>query len=165
MASAAPHRARSGSLEGRAVVAYATEDDAHANVRQAAAAHAREHGDVLILYDADAASAISEPLPNEWASEGEGDRFGDRLNADDLELLGRPALARLVRQAAAGIRVGAWLPSDHGPNALVDYARSQGAHAIFVPDQLESIDVVSSLLAGDPSASDELKGPRIELRR
>jgi hypothetical protein len=118
----------------------------------------------VILYDADAAATLSEPLPNQWGSEGEGDRFGDRLSADDLEFLGRAGLARQVRQATAGIDVAAWLPKDHGPGALADYALSQGAHAIFVPDRLESIDELSSRLAGAGSPTTELDRPGVELQ-
>lgn len=149
--------------DGAAVIAYTTEDDAHAEVRQAAAAHAREHGCVVILYDAEAPGILSDPLPNQWGSEGEGDRFGDRLSADDLEFLGHGGLARQVRQTAAGVRVAGWLPKDHGPGALADYGRSQGAHAIFVPVRLESIDELSSKLVGSETTS-ELAIPGIELQ-
>ena len=149
---------------GPAVIAYTTDDDAHAEVRQAAAEHAREHGCVVILYDAEAAALLAEPMPNQWASEGEADRFGDRLTADDLEFLGRAGLARQVRQTQAGIRVAGWLPKDHGPGALADYARSQGAHAIFVPEQLESIDELSSRIAGKGTPGAELAAPGVELR-
>ena len=84
-----PQRSRARrSLAGPAVVAHTTEDDQRADVRHAAEVHAREHGCMLILFAADAASSWSEPMPNEWASEGEGDRFGDRLSAEDLEFLG-----------------------------------------------------------------------------
>jgi hypothetical protein len=150
--------------EGPAVIAYTTEDDDHAEVRQAAASHAREHGCAVILYDAEAPGVLSEPMPNQWGSEGEGDRFGDRLSADDLEFLGHAGLARQVRQTEAGIGVAGWLPKDHGPGALADYARSQGAHAIFVPDRLESIDELSSRLAGNETPTSELATPGVELR-
>jgi hypothetical protein len=149
---------------GQTVIAYTTEDDAHAEVRQAAAAHAREHGCAVILYDAEAPGVLSEPLPNQWGSEGEGDRFGDRLSADDLEFLGHAGLAGQVRQTEAGIRVAGWLPKDHGPGALAEYGRSQGAHAIFVPDRLESIDELSSKLAGNETTTSELATPGVEIR-
>jgi hypothetical protein len=150
-------------LGGPAVIAYVTEDDAHAEVRQAAAAHAREHGCVVILYDAEAPSTWSEPMPNQWGSEGEADRFGNRLTADDLEFLGRGGLARQVRQTEAGIRVGAWLPKAHGPGALADYAIEQGAHTVFVPADLQVTDELSSKLAGEPSSTTELRKPGIKL--
>lgn len=136
------------------VIAYTTEDDRHAAVRLAAIEHAREHGCVLVLYDADAASAISEPLPNQWASEGEEHRFGDRLTTADLEFLGREPLATQVREAAAsGLEVFGWLPKDHGPGALAEYAQAQGAHRIFVPETLDSIDALRSLVGDDADAS------------
>lgn len=137
------------------VIAYTTEDDQHAEVRIAAIEHAREHGCTVILYDADAASAFSEPLPNQWASEGEDRRFGDRLTTKDLEFLGREPLAVQVREAATGgVEVFGWLPKDHGPGALADYARAQGAHRIFVPAALESIDELAALVGGETDPSD-----------
>jgi hypothetical protein len=145
-------------------VAYVTEVDGHADVRRAAEGHARTHGCPLILFVADAASLWSEPLPNQWASEGERDRFGSRLGPDDLEVLGRAEVGRQVAAGrGSGVETYAWLPKDHGPGALTDYARGQGAHIIFVPDALEGIDELSSLLSGE-TAGKELDVPGIELR-
>jgi len=146
------------------VIAYSTEDDRHAAVRLAAVQHARKHGCTVIAYAADAASAWSEPMPNQWASEGEDRRFGDRLTPDDLEFLGRSPLATQVREAAAGgVEAFGWLPKDHGPKALADYAKAQRAHRIYVPSELETIDELSSLLSGAPDAIKELAGPGIEV--
>ncbi len=146
---------RPGSLDGPAVVAHTTEDDQHPEVRQAAQAHAKEHGCVLILFAADVASWLSEPMPNQWASEGEADRFGDRLSADDLDFLGRSALAEQVREShRGGIKTSAWLPKDKGVEALADYASSQGAHVVFVPESLASIDKLGPLLEADAAAPD-----------
>jgi hypothetical protein len=151
---------------GSTVVAYTTKDDEHAAVRLAAVQHARDHGCTVILYAADAASAFEEPLPNQWASEGEEKRFGDRLTTEDLEFLGRQAIADQVREAqAGGVDAFGWLPKDHGPRALADYARLQGAHRVFVPDELETIDEISSFLAGELDAVDELERPGIEIER
>jgi hypothetical protein len=74
-------------------VAYVTGDDEHRAVRHAATKHALSNESVLILYVADAASMWSEPMPNQWGSEGEGDRSGPRLGPDDLERLGRSDVA------------------------------------------------------------------------
>jgi hypothetical protein len=148
----------------RPVVAYVTTDDRHAVVRRAAEEHARAHGCVLILFVSDAASIFSEPMPNQWGSEGETDRFGSRLGPEDLEFLGRSDVGRqVVDSRRAGVETFAWLPKDHGPGALVGYAREQGAHMIFVPDELEGIDTLSSRLGG-ATASEELDVPGIELR-
>ena len=146
------------------VVAYVTGDDAYADVRQAAAEHAREHGCSLILFVADAASLWSEPMPNQWGSEGEGDRFGSRLGPDDLEALGRSDVrAQVIEGRELHVPAFAWLPKEHGAGALARYAGEQGAHLIFVPDQLESIDELSSLLAG-ATTTKELARPGIEVR-
>ena len=148
------------------VLAYTTEDDQHAAVRLAAVQHAREHECTVILYAADAASAFSEPMPNQWASEDEDKQFGDRLTTADLEFLGRQVIADQVREAqAGGIDAFGWLPKDHGPAALAEYARQQGVHRVFVPDALEAVDELSSILAGEGDAVDELQGPGIDVER
>lgn len=154
------------SSAGRApvVVAYTTGDDRHPAVRLAAVRHAREHGCTLILYDADAASAFSDPMPNQWASEGEADDLGDRLGLRQLELLGREPLATQVREArAGGVDAFGWLPKDHGPRPLADYAVSQAAHRVFAPDDLEQIDELSALLHGGSDAAEELARPGIDV--
>ena len=95
---------------------------------------------------------------------GEGDRFGSRLGPDDLEALGRSDVrAQVTSGRAAGVSAFAWLPKDHGAGALARYASEQGAHLIFVPDALEGIDEMSSLLGGSISG-DELVRPGIEVR-
>ena len=145
------HRRR--SLTGPAVVAYTTEADEFAEVRRAADDHAIAHGCVVVLYAADVASWWSEPMPNQWGSEGEGDRFGDRLSPSDLDALGRSAVAEQVRDSRrAGAKASAWLPKDKGVGALAGYASAQGAHIVFVPGSLDSIDELRALLAvGGPA--------------
>lgn len=149
---------------GPAVVAYTTGDDRHPAVRLAAVRHAREHGCTVILYDAEAASAFSDPMPNQWASEGEADDLGDRLGLLQLELLGREPLATQVREAqAGGVDAFGWLPKDHGARPLADYAISQAAHRVFAPDELEQVDELSALLQGGSGAAEKLPGPGIDL--
>ena len=148
------------------VVAYTTGDDKHPAVRLSAVDHARDHGCTVILYDSDAASAIAEPMPNQWGSEGEGRGLGDRLDPDDLEFLGRAPLGSQVREArAGGVRAYGWLPKDHGPAALAAYALDQGAHLVFVPDELETMDELSAALEGVPDAVDAVAQPGISLER
>lgn len=150
----------------RVVVAYTTGDDRHPGVRLAAIQHARKDGCTLILYDAEAASTFSEPMPNQWGSEGEGRDLGDRLDPDDLEFLGREPLATQVREArAGGVNAYGWLPKDHGPQALAAYAIEQGAHLVFVPDEPEAVDELSSALSGAPDAVEALKEPGIVVER
>ena len=106
----------------------------------------------------------SEPMPNQWSSDGEGDRFGSRLGPDDLDRLGRSDVASQVSAGrASGIPTFAWLPKDHGAGALAEYAREQGADVIFVPDKLEWIDELSSVLAGSTKGQD-VSVPGIEVR-
>jgi hypothetical protein len=150
-------------LTGAAVVVYATEDDQYAEVRQAAEGHARAHRCTLILYAADVASAFSEPMPNQWASEGEGERFSDRLSPDDLEFLGRSAIAEQVRQCRrAGVNAAAWLPKDKGVEALAAYASAEGVHAVYVPASLGSIGDLRRLLVEAHGVSDPAR-PLIDL--
>jgi hypothetical protein len=151
---------------GTSVIGYTTEGDQYAAVRLAAVQHARDHGCTVILYAADAASAFEEPMPNQWASEGEDKQFGDRLTIADLEFLGRKPIADQVREAqVGGAEASGWLPKDHGPKALAEYAREQLAHAVFVPDSLETIDELSALLAGEPDAVEDLEQPGIDVER
>ena len=146
------------------MVAYTTEDDQHAEVRHAAEVHAKAHRCMLILYAANVASLWSEPMPNQWASEGEADRFGDRLSPEDLEFLGRSAVAGQVREGRrAGVRASAWLPKDKGIEALSEYASAQGAHMVFVPESLDSIDELRPLLASAGGAR-ETAQPAVELQ-
>ncbi len=160
-------KAAGDSLAGdSSVLAYTTEDDQHAAVRLAAVTHAREHGCAVILYAADAASAFEEPMPNQWASEGEDKRFGDRLTTADLEFLGRQPIADQVREAeAGGVDAFGWLPKDHGPKALAEYARQQGVHRVFLPEALEAIDELSALLAAEPDAVEAVERPGIDVER
>lgn len=148
------------------VVAYTTGDDKHPAVRLGAVEHARDHGCSVILYDADAASAIAEPMPNQWGSEGEGRGLGNRLDPDELAFLGREPLAGQVREArAGGLQAYGWLPKDHGPAALAEYARSQGAHLVFVPDELETMDALSAAFEGAPDAADAVAQPGVRIER
>ena len=123
------------------IVASVTGDDAHVDVRRAAEEHALEHGCAIILYVVDAASVWSDPMPNQWGSEGEGDRFGSRLSPNDLEALGRADVRdQVIEGRATHVQVFAWLPKDIGSGALAQYAREQGAHLVVVADDLEDID-------------------------
>jgi hypothetical protein len=136
-----PSDARPEDIAGPAVVAYTTEADEYRPVRRAALTHAREHGCVLILYAADAAGFMSEPMPNAIDAEGAEDRFGDRLGLADLEYLGRSAIAsQVAEERAAGARAAAWLPKGHGVQALVEYAVSVSAHRLFLPEALGPYD-------------------------
>ncbi len=153
-----PQKARRRSMDGPAVVAHTTEDDQYTEVRREAQAHAKAHGCVLILYAADAASLFADPMPNEWDSDGEVERFGDRLNPDDLEFLGRSAIADQVREGQrAYVKTAAWLPKDKGVEALAEYAIAQGAHIVFVPEGLDSVEGLPPLLAGGKSGSVDLQ--------
>lgn len=160
-----PHRGRRRpSLDGPAVVAYTTEDDQYAEVRHAAEVHAKAHGCTLILYAADVASLWSEPMPNQWDSEGEAEQFGDRLSPEDLDFLGRSAIAGQVREGRReGVMASASLPKDKGIEALAEYASAQGAHIVFVPESLASIDELRPLLAAAEGARETAR-PAVELQ-
>lgn len=158
-----PHRDRP-SLDGPAVVAYATEDDQYAEVRHAAEVHAKVHGCTLILYAADVGCLLWEPMPNQLDSEGEAEQFGDRLSPEDLDVLGRSAIAGQVREGRReGVMASAWLPKDKGIEALAEYASAQGAHIVFVPESLASIDQLRPLLAAAEDARETAR-PAVELQ-
>ena len=135
----------------RLLVAYVSEDSELDHVRDAALAIGRR-GAKVILYDRDSASAFSDPMPNQWASQAEGAQFNDPLSDQELVKLGREPFARKVAAAReAGVDAWGWLASDHGTDALVAYARDHGADLILLPADLE-----------DPGLSERLKGETVD---
>jgi hypothetical protein len=131
------------------VIAVTAEDDRFRGARERGTSLAAERGSTLLLYDWDAPSLFAEPLPSWWSSEGAGDRFGDRLAADQLDEVGRSSIADQVREAErAGVPARGWLPKDHGPNALARYARAQQAAVVVLPTDLAEVAGLEALLAG-----------------
>lgn len=119
------------------IVAYTSEDDRLANVRRAAVDLARSANARLILYDIDAASPFSEPLPTWWSGEGGEKLFSDILLPEDLEAAGRHPIALQVRGARdAGVDAYAWLPGDKSVEALAEYAEKQRADLILLPNDM-----------------------------
>ena len=149
-----------GAAGARLLVAYIGEDDDLAHVATAALRLAAEHGARVILYDRDAASALSDPWPNQWGSQGEGAQFGDPLSVVGLVKLGREPLARRVAAARGeGVDAWAWLPEKHGTDALVDYARRHGADLILLPEDLDEPGLAERLLGETvDKALDEVEG-------
>jgi hypothetical protein len=122
------------------VVAYVSEDGELDHVRDAALDIGRRGGATVILYDRDSASAFSDPMPNQWASQAEGAQFHDPLSDDELVKLGREPFARKVAAAReAGVDAWGWLASDHG------------ADLILLPADLE-----------DPGLGERLKGETVD---
>jgi hypothetical protein len=140
------------TARARLVVAFVGEDDELDHVADAATAIARDSGARVILYDRDSASAFSDPIPNEWASQEEGAQFGDPLSDQDLVKLGREPFARKVAAARqAGVDAWGWLASDHGTDKAVEYAREHGADVVLLPEGLQ-----------DAGLTDRLKGETVE---
>jgi nucleotide-binding universal stress UspA family protein len=124
----------------RLLVAFVSEDADLDHVRDAAVDLARRNRARVILYDRDAASAFSDPLPNQWASQAEGAQFGDPLSDQELVKLGREPLARKVAAAREdGVDAWGWLPGEHGTDAMVDYARDRGADRLLLPAKGETV--------------------------
>ena len=135
----------------RLLVAYVSEDDELDHVRDAAVEIGRR-GAKVILYDRDSASAFADPMPNQWASQAEGAQYSDPLSDQELVKLGREPLARKVAAAReAGVDAWGWLASDHGTDALVEYARGHGADLVLLPADLE-----------DPGLAERLKGETVD---
>jgi hypothetical protein len=139
------------------IVVVTAEDDRFASARRDAAARAKAEGRALILYDWDAASFLGEPLPTWWSSEGWNRRFPDRLDPEELDAAGRSPIAAQVRELRQdGVDTYGWLPSDHGPGALAEYARGQGAAVIFVPADLKELGGIEALVNGTTRPAEEL---------
>ena len=136
----------------RLLVAYVSEDEELDHVRDAALELGASSGARVILYDRDSASALADPMPNQWGSQAEGAQFGDPLSDQDLVKLGREPFARKVAAAReAGVDAWGWLASDHGTDALVTYARDHGADLVLLPADLE-----------DPGLAERLKGETVD---
>jgi nucleotide-binding universal stress UspA family protein len=136
----------------RLLVAYVSEDDELDHVRDAAVEIGGRGGARVILYDRDSASAFSDPMPNQWASQAEGAQFGDPLSDQELIKLGREPFARKVAAARqTGVDAWGWLASDHGTDAVVQYARDHDADLLLLPADLE-----------DPGLAERLKGETVE---
>jgi hypothetical protein len=137
------------SAEPGPVVAVTAEDDRFQAARQLGQRLASEAGQPLILYDWDAPSVLAEPLPTWWSSEGSDELFSERLDARQLDTAGRSPIARQVDAARSdGVQAFGWLPSDHGPGALADYARRQHASTIVVPADLREVDGIEAAING-----------------
>ena len=126
------------SAQHHCIIAYVGEDGRYDVVRDRAMAEATSSGARLILYDADAATRLGEPLPSWWSGEGADELYGNRLGPAELEKAGRASVAREVeRGRRLGIDTWAWLPSSHGASDLADYATKQHADLLIVPSDLE----------------------------
>jgi len=119
----------------RTVIAFAGEDDRYREVSDYAARAAQASGSRLVLYDIDAAG-LQAPLPTVWSAEGTQEVFeSGRLTPEMLEGVGRHALAESVRRYRGdGVEAYGWLPGSSSLTTLVDYAESQRAHLVVVPD-------------------------------
>jgi nucleotide-binding universal stress UspA family protein len=136
----------------RVLVAYTGEDDELDHVAGAAVDLARRSGARVILYDRDAASALSDPMPNVWGSQGEGAQFGDPLSDQQLVKLGREPFARKVAAARAdGVDAWGWLAEEHGTDTMVDYARRHDADLVLLPEDVD-----------EPGLADRLRGETLD---
>ena len=102
----------------------------------------------LIAYDSSSASALTEPVASSVSAEGVGDQYGALLSPEELDKLGRSAIARRVQDARRqGIDAWGRLASAHGMGALMAFAESQHADQVLLPEEL-----------GDPSVVDRVRG-------
>ena len=139
-------------LSPNLVVAYADEEGRFDHVVEAAMDVARRSGGQLILYDASSATAFTEPIAGPVSAEGVEAQYGDPLAPEELERLGRPAIAKLALRAREdGVDAWAWLPSEHGIEALWDDARRRGADLVVLPAEL-----------AEPSVLERLRGDRLD---
>jgi hypothetical protein len=108
----------------------------------------RDTGATMILFDRDAdLGPLMSALPTDWSADGEEERFGSRLNTDDLEAAGQAGLAEQVRRLrAAGVEAFGWLPPKADAKSLAEYASEQGADSILVSaEDQDFIDGLQSL--------------------
>ncbi len=152
-----PGRDRSSSagtgVDGaRMLVAFVGEDEELDHGAGAGVELARRNHAKLVFYDRDAASAFSDPLPNQWASHREREQYGDPFSADELVRLGREPLARRVAAARReGVDAWGWLAERHGTDTMVEYARRHDADLVLLPDDLD-----------EPGLADRLKRETVD---
>jgi nucleotide-binding universal stress UspA family protein len=129
------------------IIAYTSEDGKYDAVVQAAEEAARSAAARLILYDSDAASRFSEPLPSDWSGEGSRELFdSDALSPEELEAAGRHAIAEQVRHARSrGIQAFGWLPKSKDANAIAEYADREHADLVILPSALEEPGLMGKL--------------------
>ncbi len=140
------------NLMPKLVVAYTDEEGSFDRVVEAALDVASRYGSRVVFYDASSASAFSDPIASPVSAEGVEEQFGDPLSPEELERLGRPAIAeRVARARKDGVDAWGWLPSEHGLEALWDDARKRGADLIVIPEEL-----------ADGGVLDRLRGDRLD---
>jgi nucleotide-binding universal stress UspA family protein len=128
------------------IIAYTSEDDRLAAVRDAAIRTAKTSNARLVLYDIDAASPFAKPLPTEWSADSARDQVPTMLAVDDLERAGRMVIAEQVQAARSqGIDAYGWLPGEKGGDALADYAGQIQADLIMLPEELEDPGIIDRL--------------------
>ena len=123
---------------------------------------AQRTGARLILYALDDYTPLADPLPTAWSGDQEPGEFSDPLTADDLEMVGHPALAEQVAEARGlGISVGGWLPREGGVDAMVDYARDHGAEVVLLPDDLPDRGLLDRLVGATEDEAAEQDRPEL----
>jgi hypothetical protein len=125
------------NLRPKLVMAYTDDEGRFDRVVEAALDVASRYGSRVVFYDASSASAFSDPIAGLVSAEGVEEQFGDPLSPEELERLGRPAIAeRVVRARQDGVDAWGWLPLPVAPEGsgsirlprLCDTASSLGAH-------------------------------------
>jgi nucleotide-binding universal stress UspA family protein len=140
------------------IIAYTSEDGRYDSVVEAAEQVARDAHARLILYDADAASRFSEPLPSNWSGEDARELFDrDALSPDELEMAGRHAIAEQVRHARnQGIDAFGWLPRHKDASHIAAYADREHADLIMLPSDLEEPGLMGKL-KGESSVKETME--------
>ena len=122
------------SKRPRTVVACAAETNRRAAVWSSAVRLAAAREARLILYDTDATSLWTDPFP-----EFDSGRYQHPLSSAELRELGRADLATQVDYARArGVDAYGWLPRIPRAEALIAYAKAEGADTVVLSRQLEA---------------------------
>ena len=138
----------------RCIVAYMGKGDRYAPLIERSIEVARSRGARLIFYDAESASMFSRPLPTAFSADGEAEQYGDKLNPQQLEKVGREDLGGLVARARGlGVDAFAWLAAKRDAKEFADYAASQDATLVVIPSHLEKSGL-TDWLKGRPSGEE-----------
>ena len=142
-----------------AIVVVAAEDDRFQGALRRATDLAAKRGEPLILYDWDAPSLLSEPMPTWWSSEGWDRQFPERLDPDQLEELGRGPIADQVRRGtrrAASMRSAGCRPTT-ARAAWPSTRRARARRSSSSPRDLEELHGLDALINGTARPADELE--------
>ncbi|MGH2632152.1 MAG: hypothetical protein ACRDG3_01975 [Tepidiformaceae bacterium] len=134
------------------IITYTSEDGRFDKVAAVARKAAAAAGATIIYYDIDAAGIMGSPHPTFWSADNDTAVGRGLLDSKELDTAGRHAVAKCVAASRRdGVEAYGWLPDSPGVDALADFADSQHADLVVVPEEL-----------AEPNLLDRLRGRSLQ---